>query len=154
MAGSFGFERGQKHEVSMRIGEQGVLPAVRAASEDTLVLADGFSCREQIHGGTTRRALHLAEVARMAVAGDKRVPAVEEPHVLGPLAPAAAAVAALGAAGYGLASRGRRRAAPAARWLSRPASIVTLSVMGAVSAALAALALHLGNHRRRAHEGP
>lgn len=62
MAGAFGFEGGEKYNLSMRIGELGVLPAVRAANPDTLILADGFSCREQITKGTGRHALHLAQV--------------------------------------------------------------------------------------------
>nr|WP_147260909.1 FAD-binding and (Fe-S)-binding domain-containing protein [Pseudonocardia hierapolitana] len=62
LAGNFGFERGH-YEVSMAIGEHVLLPAVRAASPDTLVLADGFSCRTQIIQGAGRQALHLAEVA-------------------------------------------------------------------------------------------
>jgi FAD/FMN-containing dehydrogenase/Fe-S oxidoreductase len=66
MAGSFGFER-EKYEVSMAAGERVLLPAVREAPADTLVLADGYSCREQIVQGTGRRALHLAQVIRMAM---------------------------------------------------------------------------------------
>jgi FAD/FMN-containing dehydrogenase/Fe-S oxidoreductase len=62
MAGAFGFERGEKYQLSMRIGELGVLPAVRAASGNTMILADGFSCREQIVQGAGRPALHLAQV--------------------------------------------------------------------------------------------
>ncbi len=62
MAGAFGFERGEKYQLSMRIGELGVLPAVRAASGNTVILADGFSCREQIVQGAGRPALHLAQV--------------------------------------------------------------------------------------------
>jgi Fe-S oxidoreductase len=61
MAGSFGFEVG-KYQVSMACGELVLLPAVRAAAPDTLLVADGFSCREQIHQATGRRALHTAEV--------------------------------------------------------------------------------------------
>ncbi|MFG2794935.1 FAD-binding and (Fe-S)-binding domain-containing protein [Streptomyces sp. NPDC048419] len=67
LAGNFGFERGH-HEVSMAVAEQGVLPAVRAAAPDSLLLADGFSCRTQIEqGGTGRRALHLAEVLALGL---------------------------------------------------------------------------------------
>ncbi|HET9795735.1 MAG TPA: FAD-binding and (Fe-S)-binding domain-containing protein [Thermoanaerobaculia bacterium] len=62
MAGAFGFERGERHRVSVAVGERALLPIVRAASPDTLVLADGFSCREQIAQGTGRRPKHLAEV--------------------------------------------------------------------------------------------
>ncbi|MFE1913849.1 FAD-binding and (Fe-S)-binding domain-containing protein [Streptomyces anandii] len=70
LAGNFGFERGH-HEVSMAVAEQGVLPAVRAAAPDSLVLADGFSCRTQIEQGDTgRRALHLAEVLALGLDGN------------------------------------------------------------------------------------
>jgi FAD/FMN-containing dehydrogenase/Fe-S oxidoreductase len=67
MAGSFGFERGEKYEVSCRIAEQHLLPAVREAPEDTWILADGFSCREQIAQLGGRRAIHLAEALRRAL---------------------------------------------------------------------------------------
>jgi Fe-S oxidoreductase len=66
MAGSFGYERG-KYDVSMACGERVLLPRVRAAEKDVLVLADGFSCREQIAEGTDRRALHLSLVLQMAL---------------------------------------------------------------------------------------
>ncbi|HEX6938236.1 MAG TPA: FAD-linked oxidase C-terminal domain-containing protein [Longimicrobiales bacterium] len=66
MAGAFGFEAG-KYDISMRIGELVLLPAVRAAAPETLIIADGFSCREQIAQATGRRALHLAEVVRLAL---------------------------------------------------------------------------------------
>lgn len=65
MAGSFGFEK-NKYEISMRVGERVLLPAIRNAAEDTLIIADGFSCREQIAQTTGRRAVHSAEVLRMA----------------------------------------------------------------------------------------
>ena len=61
MAGSFGFEK-EKYDVSVACGERVLLPAVRSASDDTLVIADGFSCREQIAQCTGRTALHLAQV--------------------------------------------------------------------------------------------
>jgi FAD/FMN-containing dehydrogenase/Fe-S oxidoreductase len=61
LAGNFGFERGH-YEVAQAVGEQGLLPAVRAASPETVLLADGFSCRTQIAHSTGRRALHLAEL--------------------------------------------------------------------------------------------
>lgn len=66
MAGSFGFER-EKYPVSMEIGEHGVLPAVRGCNSTTLLVSDGFSCREQISQSTGRRVHHLAEVLAMAV---------------------------------------------------------------------------------------
>ena len=66
MAGSFGFEH-DKYDVSMAIGELELLPAVRKAPPEWLIIADGFSCREQIAQGTGRHALHLAEVLQMAI---------------------------------------------------------------------------------------
>jgi Fe-S oxidoreductase len=68
MAGSFGFEA-DKFEVSMRCAERVLLPAVRASASADLVVADGFSCREQIVQATGRRVHHLAEVLRMALPG-------------------------------------------------------------------------------------
>jgi FAD/FMN-containing dehydrogenase/Fe-S oxidoreductase len=64
MAGSFGFERAH-YEISMKIGERGVLPAVRAAQAGTLVVADGFSCATQIEQGAGRHAIHLAQLLAM-----------------------------------------------------------------------------------------
>jgi len=61
MAGSFGFEA-DHFDVSMKVGELVLLPAVRNAARDTVIVADGFSCREQIAQATGRRALHLAEI--------------------------------------------------------------------------------------------
>jgi len=66
MAGAFGFEK-EKYEVSVAIGELELLPAVRQASPEALIIADGFSCREQISQCTDRHALHLAEVIQMAL---------------------------------------------------------------------------------------
>jgi FAD/FMN-containing dehydrogenase/Fe-S oxidoreductase len=66
MAGAFGFAR-EHFEVSRAVGERVLLPAVREAGPDTLILADGFSCREQIAQGAGRRARHLAEVLRDAL---------------------------------------------------------------------------------------
>jgi FAD/FMN-containing dehydrogenase/Fe-S oxidoreductase len=68
MAGAFGFER-DKYDVSVRVGERVLLPAVRAATADTLIVADGFSCREQIAQLTGRRPLHLAQVIQQAQQG-------------------------------------------------------------------------------------
>ena len=66
MAGSFGFEASH-YDVSVAVGERVLLPAVRQAEDDTLIIADGFSCREQIAGLTGRGALHLAQVIQMAL---------------------------------------------------------------------------------------
>ncbi len=69
MAGSFGFEEGH-YDVSLKVGEHELLPSVRQAPKDTLIVANGFSCREQIAQTTDRGALHLAELMRLAVKGD------------------------------------------------------------------------------------
>ncbi len=66
MAGSFGFERGEKYRVSIACGERVLLPAVRAAGPETLIVADGFSCREQIRQQTGRLGLHVAQVLALA----------------------------------------------------------------------------------------
>jgi len=61
MAGSFGFER-DKYDLSMKAAERVMLPRVRTAAANTLVLANGFSCREQIEQATSRATLHIAEL--------------------------------------------------------------------------------------------
>ncbi len=118
MAGSFGFERGEKYRVSQQIGELDVLPKVRAADPDALLVSDGFSCREQIRGGTPRRAMHVAEVARMAVAGASRLPArsVARLDPARPLGIAALALAGLGIAALQAQPAGRDGPG-AGRWL-------------------------------------
>jgi Fe-S oxidoreductase len=73
LAGNFGFEAGH-YDVSMACAEDGLLPAVRSASEDTLMVADGFSCRTQVeqsgelkgsaHG---RRPVHVAQLIATAL---------------------------------------------------------------------------------------
>jgi FAD/FMN-containing dehydrogenase/Fe-S oxidoreductase len=65
MAGSFGYERGQRYQVSQACGERVILPAVRDAPDDALIIADGFSCREQIAQATGRRPVHLSQVLRL-----------------------------------------------------------------------------------------
>jgi FAD/FMN-containing dehydrogenase/Fe-S oxidoreductase len=65
-AGSFGYEA-DHYDVSMKIGEHVLLPAVRKADAATLVIADGFSCRDQIRHGTQRWAMHPAEVLALAL---------------------------------------------------------------------------------------
>ena len=67
MAGSFGYER-EHFDVSMRIGELVLFPAVRAAAADTIVAAPGTSCRHQIADGTGRAALHPVQVLHQALA--------------------------------------------------------------------------------------
>jgi FAD/FMN-containing dehydrogenase/Fe-S oxidoreductase len=66
MAGGFGFEA-EHYDISIEVGERILLPAVRSASPDMLVIADGFSCREQIAQATGREALHVVEVLEMAL---------------------------------------------------------------------------------------
>jgi Fe-S oxidoreductase len=65
MAGSFGYEK-EKYDVSIAVGERVLLPAVRKADVSTFIVADGFSCREQVAQETPRRALHLAELLKFA----------------------------------------------------------------------------------------
>jgi hypothetical protein len=79
MAGSFGFEA-DKYDLSVAVGERVLLPAVRRAEEDTLIIADGFSCREQIGGLTDRGALHLAQVLQMALHEGPQGPGGELPE--------------------------------------------------------------------------
>jgi len=69
MAGAFGFDA-DKYTLSMAIGERALLPAVRAADANTLVVTNGYSCREQIAHGAARQALHIAEVLRLALRGE------------------------------------------------------------------------------------
>ncbi len=66
MAGSFGFDA-HKYDVSIAAAERVLLPAVRAADAETLIVADGFSCREQIAQTTGRRALHLADALKLGL---------------------------------------------------------------------------------------
>ncbi len=73
LAGSFGFESAH-YDISMEIGERVLLPAVRSAHADALVVADGFSCREQIRHGTGRPAVHVAELVALALEHLRHVP--------------------------------------------------------------------------------
>jgi len=66
MAGSFGYEK-EHYEVSMQIGEQTLFPAVRKASKDTIIAANGTSCRHQIKDGTKREAKHPITILREAL---------------------------------------------------------------------------------------
>ena len=67
MAGSFGYEA-KHYDVSMRMAELSLLPKVREAGEHTLIVADGTSCRHQIHDGAGREAVHVARVLAAALA--------------------------------------------------------------------------------------
>ena len=66
MAGAFGYDAGH-YDVSMKMGELNLLPAVRGAEPDTLIVADGTSCRQQIRDGARREALHVARVLQQAL---------------------------------------------------------------------------------------
>ncbi|MFL5322299.1 MAG: FAD-binding and (Fe-S)-binding domain-containing protein, partial [Myxococcaceae bacterium] len=69
MAGAFGFEK-EHYGVSVACGERKLLPKIRAASDDVEIVANGFSCREQIRQETSREATHFAELAHAAVCGE------------------------------------------------------------------------------------
>ena len=68
MAGSFGYEAGH-YEISMKMAELSLLPKVRGATSDTLIVADGTSCRHQIRDGSGRAAVHVARVLEWALVG-------------------------------------------------------------------------------------
>ncbi|MGE5289839.1 MAG: FAD-binding and (Fe-S)-binding domain-containing protein [Micromonosporaceae bacterium] len=128
LAGSWGFENG-KYDISLACGEQALLPAVRGASEDTVVVANGFSCKTQIEDADTgRHPLHLGQVMKLArdAAGSARgggpperrnLPGRPRPPmrqraariaVAGAAAAAAALAARAAAAGVGATRRGSR----------------------------------------------
>jgi Fe-S oxidoreductase len=67
MAGAFGYEA-EHHEMSLKIGELGVLPKMRAADAATVLAASGTSCRHQIRDGANREALHVARILDQATA--------------------------------------------------------------------------------------
>jgi len=115
MAGAFGFET-DHYDVAMKVGERVLLPAVREAAKDTLIVSDGFSCHEQIAQTTDRQPLHLAEVLDMAMAQSAhRAPdeyperAYVPPHArdasMSPAAAVAIGAVAAGLVGVGLAMR-------------------------------------------------
>jgi FAD/FMN-containing dehydrogenase/Fe-S oxidoreductase len=70
MAGSFGYHA-DTIEVSRAMGELSLLPAVRKAPDDAIIVADGTSCRHQIHDGAGREAMHVARVLAMGLKGDR-----------------------------------------------------------------------------------
>jgi FAD/FMN-containing dehydrogenase/Fe-S oxidoreductase len=119
LAGSWGFEQG-KYDISLACGEEGLLPAVRDADGETVVVADGFSCKTQVEqAGSGRRALHVAQVMQLARHGAR--PGGREPEALAPGRPPApkalrrrrtAAVTAAGAIAAGAV-------AGALRWAAR-----------------------------------
>jgi Fe-S oxidoreductase len=69
MAGAFGYQK-EHVDVSLAMGELALLPAVRAAGSDTVIVADGTSCRHQIHDGARREAVHVARVLASALDGN------------------------------------------------------------------------------------
>jgi FAD/FMN-containing dehydrogenase/Fe-S oxidoreductase len=80
LAGSFGYERGERYEVSVKAAERTLLPAVRKASPHALVLTDGFSCGSQIEHGSDRGALHLAQLLQMALRHGPNGPTAPHPE--------------------------------------------------------------------------
>ena len=79
MAGAFGYEE-DKYQVSVACGERMLLPEVRKTPVSTVIVADGFSCKEQIAQETNRHALHLAEVLRLGINGEHEHPPVMYPE--------------------------------------------------------------------------
>jgi Fe-S oxidoreductase len=80
MAGAFGYEKANDHyEVSVACGERVLLPEVRRAEEEDIVIADGFSCSEQIEQSTHRQALHIAQVLDLATGEGLPAGAPERP---------------------------------------------------------------------------
>ena len=79
LAGSWGFEY-DKYDLSIKIGERRLLPAARNAGRDTLLIADGFSCKTQVEHATDRRALHTAQVIKMALDHGESGPEDEYPE--------------------------------------------------------------------------
>lgn len=116
MAGAFGFERGEHYDVAVKAGERSLLPAVRDASPETLIVADGFSCREQIARLTDRRALHPAQVMQMALRGgtDDAREYPEREHLSTPAGPGrrtALLVCGIAVAGAAIGAYARQRRA-------------------------------------------
>jgi FAD/FMN-containing dehydrogenase/Fe-S oxidoreductase len=160
LAGSFGFERGEKYRVSQKIGELDVFPKVRALAADTMLVGDGFSCREQIDDGTARRPLHVAEVARLAVERRTRSGVADASEALrtAPVGPARldprrpAAVAAVALAGLIAGPALRRVSSRRGRRVGRTLSGTWIQgLLGGgllAGAALAALAVSASRARR------
>jgi Fe-S oxidoreductase len=124
LAGSWGFEE-EKFEISMQCGERVLFPAVREASPDTVIVADGFSCRTQIAQGTGRRAVHLAQLVQAHLAqSDSRMPAdIPERAFDGTSSPDSPPVsvmigAAASAVGFGLALKRMAKHRPPRRQYS------------------------------------
>ena len=119
MAGSFGYEA-DHYAVGLACGERVLLPAVRGATQDELIITDGFSCREMIRQETDRRALHFAQVLQMALHEGPTGPSAEPPekkytrieHTPAVPLGAALAIAAGAALWWGVARRKNRKNAP------------------------------------------
>jgi Fe-S oxidoreductase len=135
MAGSFGYEKGEKYDVSIAAGERVILPRVREAPNTVLIAADGFSCREQIEQNTGRRALHLAQLMQLGMRhgadgppGDfpERELTPQQARAGGGLA--VAAVAAAAAAGLALAARMLRKPTPVTESRDRRAVLNRIAV--------------------------
>ncbi|GAA4505657.1 FAD-binding and (Fe-S)-binding domain-containing protein [Brevibacterium yomogidense] len=67
LAGSFGFKAGEKYDVSVRAAERAIMPRIRAADDDTVIVADGFSCTQQIQHLSTREPQHIIQLLHHAV---------------------------------------------------------------------------------------
>ena len=106
MAGSFGYEK-DKYDISVKIGERVLLPSVREAADDTLILTDGFSCRSQIEQLTERRAFHLADALHQAH-GHQAFR--DRPSTKRTVAAIAIAAAGLSLLYFGLKKRGQKAA--------------------------------------------
>jgi FAD/FMN-containing dehydrogenase/Fe-S oxidoreductase len=120
MAGYFGYETGDHYKVGLAAGERVLLPAVRSAEATTLIVADGFSCREQIEQGTDRKGLHTAQVLQMALhreTPDRRYPEqkyvdgmkLKDPHAKKKTAAAIIGISVIAVAAL-LLYRGRKKA--------------------------------------------
>ena len=72
MAGAFGYQK-ETIDVSLKMAELSLLPAVRKAAGDTILVADGTSCRHQIKDGTGRAAIHVAAVLAQSMAAAKKL---------------------------------------------------------------------------------
>jgi Fe-S oxidoreductase len=70
MAGSFGYEQ-EHYQVSMKMAEASLLPAVRNAQDDDMLIADGTSCRHQIKHGSGRDAVHVVRVLQRALKANR-----------------------------------------------------------------------------------
>jgi hypothetical protein len=67
LAGYFGYETGDHYDISVKAAERVLLPAVKNAEKSTIIITDGYSCREQIEQLTNRKGMHTAQVLQMAL---------------------------------------------------------------------------------------